>query len=400
MNRKWLIAGGIVVLIGVIVAVSVARRANNALAVTVAKVAPRTVQSSILASGQFEYRDQVELRPQVGGQIVSLPVEEGNDVKSRQVVLRIDPKTYEANVAQAQAQVELQRYAIHDARLKLANLELQWQRRTKLYKRGLLDADSYDQLTNQYQQAQVELSSAKESLSQAQAQLQYAQEQLAKTVIESPLNGIVTSLNVKVGESVIPGTTNIPGSSLMTIGDPSELLADVYVDEADIAHVKNGEVAEVTSTAYPNTTLKGHVTFVAPAATVMPGQQGQGFKVKIRVKNPAGLAIRPDMTCRAEINTQSAKDALAVPVAAVLFAQQRKPATALFSDQNAYVFVDRNGHVARAKVKLGISSDTWQEIKSGLKAGEKVVTGPYEVLHSLTSGTAIRVRKAQGAPGD
>lgn len=392
MQRKWLIAAGIVALIGVIVGVSVAHRGNNAPTVTVAKVAARTVQSSILASGQFKYRDQVELRPQVGGQIVSLPVKEGDRVKNGQVVLRIDPKTYEANVAQEKAQVQLQRYAIHNAQLKLANLKLQWQRKTKLYKQGLLDADSYDQLTNQYQQAQVDLSSAKESLSQAQAALQYAQEQLAKTVIQSPLHGIVTSLNVKVGEAVIPGTTNIPGSSLMTIGDPSELLAEVYVDEADIAHVNTGETAEVTSTAYPNTTLKGDVTFVAPAATIMPGQQGQGFKVKIRVKNSTDLAIRPDMTCRAEINTQSAKDALAIPVAAVLFAQQKKAATTLFSDQNAYVFVAQDGHVARKKVTLGISSDTWQEIKSGLKAGEKVVTGPYEILHSLTSGASVRAR--------
>lgn len=400
MKRKWIVAGGIAALVIAIAALAITRRGNDALAVTVIKVAPRTVQSSILASGQFKYRDQVELRPQVGGQIVSLPVKEGDHVEQGQVVLRIDPKTYEADVAQQQAQVELQRYAIHDAELKLANLKLQWQRQTKLYKRGLVDADSYDQLTNQYQQAQVELSSAKESLSQAKAALQYAQEQLAKTVIESPLRGIVTSLNVKVGESVIPGTTNIPGSSLMTIGDPSELLAEVYVDEADSAHVNTRETAAVTSTAYPNTTLKGEVTFVAPAATVMPGQQGQGFKVRIRVKSSARLAIRPGMTCRAEIDTQSAKDTLAVPVASVLFSHRKNAASTLFSDQNAYVFVDRHGRVVRRKVMLGISSDTWQEIKSGLSAGEEVVTGPYEVLHSLASGTAVRTRKAQGQPGD
>lgn len=405
MKRKWLVAGGIFVLVGAIVAVALARRGGGGLAVTVAKVVPRTVQSSILASGQFKYKDQVELRPQVGGQIVSLPVQEGDRVKRGQVVLRIDPKTYQANVAQQQAQVALQRYAIHEARLKLDNLKLEWQRQSKIYKQGLLDANTYDQITNQYHLAQVALSSAKESLSQAQAQLQYAQEQLAKTVIQAPLDGIVTSLNVKVGESVIPGTTNIPGSSLMTIGDPSELLAEVYVDEADIAHVSTGEMADVTSTAYPNDTLEGKVTFLAPAASTMPGQQGQGFKVKIRIANSEGLAIRPDMTCRAEVKTRSTKDTLAVPVGAVLFSKEDKAgkegkaATTLFSEHNAYVFVDDNGKAERRNVGLGISSDTWQAIKSGLRHGEQVITGPYEVLHSLNPGTPVRVRKAAESDG-
>lgn len=400
MKRKWLIAAGIAALLAVIVFAAVLRRGSNAPTVTAIKVEPRTVQSAVLASGQFKYKDQVELRPQVGGQIVALPVQEGDHVKQGEVVLRIDPKTYEANVAQQRAQVALQRYAIHEAKLKLDNLQLQWQRQKKIYKQGLLDANSYDQITNQYRLAQVNLSSAKESLSQARATLQYAQEQLAKTVIQSPLDGVVTSLNVKVGESVIPGTTNIPGSSLMTIGDPSELLAEVYVDEADIANVTTGETAEVTSTAYPNDVLKGKVTFVAPAASTMPGQQGQGFKIKIRVGNSRGLGIRPDMTCRAEVNTRSARNTLAVPVGAVLFPNHKKPAKTLFSDHNAYVFVDNRGKAERRNVGLGISSDTWQAIKSGLKRGEQVITGPYEILHSLTSGAPIQVRKGAEPEGD
>lgn len=394
MKRKWLAAAGIGLLIVVIVAAALAHRGANALAVSLSPVAPRTIKSSVLASGNFAYKDQVELRSQVSGQIVSLPVKEGQHVPQGAVVLRIDPKTYEANVAQQEAQVQLQQDAIHEAALKLANLKLEWQRNTKLYKQGMLDANTYDQLTNQYHLAEVGLSSAKESLSVARAQLQYAREQLAKTVISAPLSGVVTSLNVKVGESVIPGTTNIPGSTLMTIGDPSELLAEVNVDEADIAHVRLGEIAEVSSTAYPGDALQGTVTFVAPAATTMPGQQGQGFLVKIRVENPKGLAIRPQMTCRAEIYTQSAKDALAVPVGAVLFSDKGKPAKSLFSDQGAYVFIDADGKAERRSVTLGISSDEWQEVKSGLKTGEKVITGPYEVLHALAPGAAVRAKSA------
>ncbi len=390
MKRKWIVAAGIAAFLVLLIVLAVSHRGDNSAHVTTAQVAKRTVKSSVLASGEFAYKDQVQLRSQVSGQIVSLPVQEGDRVKQGQVVLRIDPKTYEANVAQQQAQVQLQEDSIQQAKLKLQNLKLKWGRNTKLFKQGLVDADSYDTLTNEYHLAQVAVSSAEKSLSLAKAQLNYAQEQLAKTVISSPLDGIVTSLNVKVGESVIPGTTNIPGSTLMTIGDPANLLAEVNVDEADIAHIKVGESAEVTSTAYPNTTLKGTVKFVAPEATTMPGQQGQGFLIKIRIAHPQKLSIRPGMTCRAEIFSQSDKDALAVPVAAVLFENKNtKQSKSLFSDSGAYVFVDDDGKAKRVDVKLGISSDTWQVIKSGLKAGEKIITGPYDVLHTLASGMSV-----------
>ncbi len=397
-KRKWLIAGAIVAVIIIIVIVAVSRHGGNAVAVTTAKVAPRTIKSSVLASGQFAYKDHVELRSQVPGQIVVLPIQEGDRVKQGEVVLRIDPKTYQANVAQQQAQVALQQNAINEAQLKLANLKKQWQRNTKLFKKGLIDANSYDNLTNEYHLAQVAVASSKKSLSLAEAQLNFAKEQLAKTVIRSPLDGIVTSLNVKVGESVIPGTTNIPGSTLMTIGDPQDLLAVVNIDEADIAHIAKGEEAEITSTAYPNTTLSGTVNFVAPAATTMPGQQGQGFQVKIRVKQSAKLDIRPGMTCRAEIYTRSAQNALAVPVGAILFSGGGGQSKSLFSANGAYVFVVKNGTAKRVPVELGISSDLWQVVSSGLEKGEQVITGPYAVLHGLKSGTAVELRGAAPSP--
>ncbi|MGH8127881.1 MAG: efflux RND transporter periplasmic adaptor subunit [Gammaproteobacteria bacterium] len=394
MKRKWIIAAGIAALIVIIVIIAVSHHGGNSLKVTTEKVATRSVKSSVLASGQFAYKDQVELRSQVSGQLVSVPIQEGDTVKQGEVVLQIDPNTYQANVDQQKAQVELQQDAIQEAQLKLDNLKKQWDRNTKLFKQGLIDANSYDTLTNQYHLAQVDVASSQKSLSLAKAQLNYAQEQLAKTVIRSPLNGIVTELDVKVGESVIPGTPNIPGSTLMAVGDPSNVLAEVNVDEADIAHINVGEEAEVTSTAYPNTSLKGTVKFVAPAATTMPGQQGQGFLVKIRVTHPEKLAIRPGMTCRAEIYSQSTQDTLAVPVAAVLFSDKTSQTKSLFSANGAYVFVDDNGKAKRMDITLGISNDTWQVVKAGLKAGEKVISGPYDILHTLANGSAVEASAA------
>lgn len=397
-KRKWLIAAGIVILVIVIVALSLASHGGGNIKVTTTEVAPHSIKSSTLASGQFEYKDHVELRSQVSGQLVAVPVEEGDRVTKGQVVLRIDPKTYQANVDQQKAQVGLQKYKIQSAKLDLENVKRQWQRQTKLHNKGLVDDNSYDKITNQYKVAKVTLASAKKSLLLSEAQLAFEKEQLAKTVIRSPLDGIVTELDVKVGESVIPGTSSLPGSTLMKIGDPDKLFAVVNVDEADIAHIAKSESAQVTSSAYPNETLSGIVEFVAPSATTMPGQQGQGFEVKIRIKKPKKLDVRPGMTCRAQIFTQSAENTLTIPVAAILYEKGDGKSRSLFSTGGAYVFMVKNGKAKKVPVKLGISSDLRQQVTSGLAKGDAVITGPYGALHGLHDGDAVDIESSASSP--
>jgi HlyD family secretion protein len=397
-KRKWLIVGGIVLLVIIIVVASVVNQGSGDIKVTTTQVAPHSIKSSTLASGQFEYKDHVELRSQVSGQLVAVPVEEGDRVTKGQVVLRIDPKTYQASVDQQTAQVALQKNKIQSAQLDLENIKRQWQRQTKLHNKGLVDDNTYDKITNQYKVAKVTLASAKKSLNLAQAQLDFQKEQLAKTVIRSPLDGIVTELDVKAGESVIPGTSSLPGSTLMKIGDPDKLFAVVNVDEADIAHIALDESAEVTSSAYPNETLSGTVKFVAPSATTMPDQQGQGFEIKIRIKKPKKLAVRPGMTCRAQIFTQNAKSTLTVPVAAILYEQGQGKSNSLFSTGGAYVFVVKNGKAKKVPVKLGISSDLRQQVTAGLAKGDTVVTGPFSALHGLHDGDAVDIDSSAPEP--
>lgn len=403
MKRKWVVTAVIVLAAAAIVVYSMSRHQTNKVHVRTFVVQPRAVQSSILASGSFEYKNRTELRSQISGQIISLPVREGSRVKEGQIVLRINPQTYQANVEQQQANVDLQRYAIREAKLKLQNIKLQWNRKRHLYNQGLLDANTYDQLTNEYQLAKVAVHSAGQSLSEAKAQLSYAKEQLAKTVIRAPIAGIITSLNVKLGESVIPGTTNIPGSTLMTIGNPSEILAKVDVDQADVANVAKGQPASVQAISFPGDNLKGAVSFISAASEAVTGKkasstdQGQGFEVKIRIHQKKKLDIKPGMNCRAEIFTQTSKNTLAVPIQAVLFthrhpstkARQQSHNQQIVNQAGAYVFIDRHGIARKHTVTLGISSDNWQAIVKGLKKGEKIITGPYTALHSLSDGSAI-----------
>lgn len=395
-RKLWI---SLAIIAGIIILVFISRFATRGSAekVTVAKVEARTIRSSILASGQLIYINPVELKPEIIGKISAIPVVEGQLVKKDQVVLRIDPTLYQAAVAQAEAGVQQADIAIESQKLSISNLQLQWNRQQALFKQHLVDANSFDQLTNQLAIAKVQLDSQKEALRIAQAQLNQAQQNLSKTVIRSPIDGMVTSLPVKVGETVITGT-NIPGSTLMEIADPAEVLADVQVDEADIAHVKLGEEADINAVSYPNDTFHGKVQFIAASvtsstsvsSTATTAQQGVTFEVKIGLTDKQLPRVRPGMSCRAEIYTQSTPNAIAVPLQAVLY-ENNPNSKSLEPTSGAYVYVLRDGKAHKVNVTTGVSSDTYQEIVSGLKAGETVITGPYTVLHALSDGAKVSV---------
>ena len=406
MRQKRKLWITLAIIAGILLLVLIGRFAahGSAQKVTVAKVEDRTIRSSILASGTLVYLNPVELKPEIIGKISAIPVVEGQMVKKNQVVLRIDPTLYQAAVAQAQASAQQAELAIQSQRLTVANLRLQWNRQHALYQQHLVDANTFDQLTNQLDIAKVQLDSQQEALRVAQAQLNQAEQNLAKTVILSPIDGMVTSLPVKVGETVITGT-NIPGSTLMDIADPAEVLADVQVDEADIANVKLNEDADINAVSYPNDTFHGKVQFIAASVTdnsatstssTTAAQQGVTFEVKIGLTDQKLPRIRPGMSCRAEIYTQSTPNAIAVPLQAVLF-DNNPNSKSLEPTSGAYVYILQDGKAHKVDVSTGVSSDTYQEILSGLKAGETVITGPYTVLHALSDGSKVSVLPSKQA---
>ena len=216
---------------------------------------------------------------------------------------------------------------------------------------------------------------------------------LRKTRIKSPIDGIVIQIDVEEGETVIAGTTNIPGSTMMVIADPSETLTEVRVDEADIAQVEVGQPADIYAAAYPDTALSGTVQSIAAVARQTPGQQSLSFLVKILLDAQDELKILPGMSVRADIYTQSAEETLAVPIGAVRYEEST-------DDENedagqAFVFVVEDGKAVRRDVKTGLSSDSDQEILDGLEDGETVVTGPFRVLRHLKDGEAIEAEEAE-----
>ena len=399
-KRKLWITLAIIAGIVILIVISHFAGSRDTQKVDVAKIEARTIKSSILASGQLIYINPVELKPEVIGKISAIPVVEGQMVQNGQVVLRLDPQLYTAAVDQSQAGVQQAQLAIESQKLTISNLQLQYNRQQTLFKQHLVDANTFDQLGNQLDIAKVQLDSQKEALRIAQAQLSQAQQNLSKTVIRSPINGMVTSLPVKVGETVITGT-NIPGSTLMEIADPSEVQADVQVDEADIANLKLNENANINAVSYPNDTFHGKVQFIAASVTdnststsaTQTAQQGVTFEVKIGLTDQKLPRVRPGMSCRAEIFTQSTPNAIAVPLQAILY-ENNPNSKSLEPTSGAYVYVLRDGKARKVDVTTGVSSDTYQEIVSGLKTGETVITGPYTTLHALSDGAAVSVLPA------
>ncbi|MEJ2382851.1 MAG: efflux RND transporter periplasmic adaptor subunit [Xanthomonadales bacterium] len=379
-------------LIGVIVIAAVVlskvRGGADAKEVEFATVEYRLIKSSILASGTLAFREQIELTPEVIGQVIRVHVEESDPVRKGDLVITLDPKSYQAQVDQASARVRMQVIAIERQRLLIDNLEDRFERQASMFEKKLVDEDSFERLENELSLARVDLRSYQESLSQAQAALNQAEELLAKTLIRSPIDGIVIQIDVEEGETVIAGTTNIPGSTMMVIADPSETLTEVRVDEADIAQVEIGQQADIYAAAYPDTALVGTVQSIAAVARQTPGQQSLSFLVKILLEEQDELKIRPGMSVRADIYTQSAEETLAVPVQAVLYDESTGEEDDPSADQ-PYVFVVEDGTAVRRDVKPGISSDSDQEILEGLEEGDEVIAGPFRTLRHLKEGDPV-----------
>jgi HlyD family secretion protein len=393
--KKILIFAIIGVVLVAVPLLSKYRGGTDAKEVVLAEADYRLIKSSILASGTLAFREQIELTPEVIGQVVKVHVEESDAVRKDDLVITLDPKSYQAQVDQASAMVRIQVIAIERQRILIANMEERYERQKSMFEKNLVDEDSHDILENQLALSRVDLRSYQESLRQAQAALDQAEELLSKTVIRSPIDGIVIQIEVEEGETVIAGTTNIMGSIMMVIADPSETLTEVRVDEADIAQVEVGQQADIYAAAYPDTALTGTVQTIAAVARQTPGQQSLSFLVKILLDEQEDLKILPGMSVRADIYTQSTEETLAVPIQAVRYDEDADEEEDAAEDQ-AFVFVVEDGKAVRRNVRTGISSDSDQEILEGLEDGDTVVSGPFRVLRHLNDGDTVEEKEKDG----
>ena len=406
MKKKLIIAG----VIAAVVALGYFKQSGNsdAISVNIAAAKVEEIKTSILASGTLIYKDQVQLRSEVIGQVSELFIEEGDNVSQGQVLMRLDQRSFNADVEQQQAYVRMQTIAIERQKKQLDNTKAKWLRNKNLYERKMIGQDAFELIDNQHDLAKIDLRSRQEALTQAQATLDKALERLEKTVFRSPIDGIATSVDIKIGETAISGTTNIAGSNLITIADPASILVEVQVDEADIANVRLDQDVDVYAVAFPDDALKGQVKTIATSAKRASNREGLSFTVKILLESDDNIDVRPGMSCRAEIFTKVKGNTIAVPIQSVIFEESegegsdvkvrgRRGGVRIGSSGNStmtsHVFVLIDGKAVKRDVELGISNDELQEVTEGVDLDEDIIIGPSRLLGKLKDGDAVQLRK-------
>jgi HlyD family secretion protein len=387
--KKLLIFGVIAVLLVGAPLYSKLNRGGDVDEVDVEAASLKVIKSSVLASGTLAYREQVQLGSEVIARVTAVHVEEGDRVTIGQQLISLETENLDAQLEQADAQVRMREIAIQRQQLMVQNLERRLRNQRELLERNLVDEDTVENLQIEASMAAVDLDSARESLAQSRALRLQSVDLLSKTTISSPINGIVIQVDVKAGETVIAGTTNLPGSTLMVVADTSEMLAEVRVDEADIAQIREGQRADIYAAAFPDTPLQGTVESIATTARQTAGQQSLSFLVKILLDEQSELATRSGMSARVDIYTQSAEQTLAVPIQAVRYDEEVDGTDSGAEDQ-PFVMLFADGEAERRDVEIGLSSDSDQEITAGLEEGDRVIIGPYRVLRNLDPGDPVQ----------
>jgi len=458
VKSKWKIVIAVVVLLlisaGVLASVKYSQR--GVVTVQTGKVMREDLASVVTASGEVKPRNYINIGAEYQGQLTDILVKEGDHVRKGQLLARIDE-------AQSEADVNAQKAALSSAeadssaseagvkagednvaaleatvvrtRSDLERYQKDFQRGESLFKDGLIPRSDFEQRQAAYEsqkasvdEAMSRVVQAKTQLAQLKAQLAGAQKKIAQTqaglvrvddILKkhnavAPIDGLVTYLPVRVGETVVPGVQNSAASTIMTIADMSIVTAEVKVDETDIVNVKLGQPAEITVDAIPNKTFTGHVieigntailrsTGMAASTSNTSSQEAKDFKVVVAMDDPPD-EIRPGLSCTSKITTATRKSVVAIPIQALttrtkgdLIPDKDKPANPdpatvkANKEEIQGVFVIAANKAEFRKLETGITGATDIEVTSGLKDGDEIVTGSYQVIRSMKNGAVVKV---------
>lgn len=385
---KKVVIGTVVVLaLAAIVFASVrGSRGDKGTQVYVEPAALRDIGRVVKASGAIDPREKVNISAHVVGKIERLYVEEGDLIEKGKPFLELEKEGFAAARDQWTASLRRAQTDVRQAEVSLADTRNKLARARRLNEEGIVSSEQLEAAVLAEASAALRLEDARQSVQQARAQLEHAQDDLTKTTIYSPLTGRVIKLNAEEGEVVVSGTMNNSASVIGEIADLSEILANVDVDETEVVLVKPGQEAIIKVDALPNKEYHGRVIEVGSKGFSKPAQPDVTFfDVEILLDDP-DLDLRPGMSVRAEISTEIHPKTLVVPIQAVVERESEE------ADEDANViFVVENGKAVQRAVQTGISDETRVEIVSGVKQGDKVVTGPYRSLRDLDNGEAVQV---------
>jgi HlyD family secretion protein len=380
------------------------------------KVSRRTITKVVTATGKIDAEFKVAITPEVTGEIVSLPVKEGEHVKKGALLLKIKADSYLATKQKAEATLQSAKADVAQRKAELDKVSSDYKRMSELHAKKLASDADLENANSLYLSSKAQYESAQSYVVQNQASLKETLESLYKTTISSPLEGTVTKLNVELGERVL-GSGFSQGTDIMTVSDLSKMEAIVDVDENDIVTVKIGDTARVTVDAFGDKKFVGFVTEIGNSAiTTSSGTQNEvtNFQVKIKIFDP-DQKLRPGMSCTANIETETKSNVLSVPIPSVTARLENKveektdntsTSTTTVAKKkekpDEIVFLVQGGKAKTRVVKTGISDDNYIEVQEGLQGGEEVVSGSYKAIsRDLNDGAVIKVEnKGSGKSND
>ena len=372
------------------------------------------VVETVSATGKIQPEVEVKISSEVSGEILELPFKEGQQVNKGDLLVKVNPDLIQSTLNSTQAQYQNVKANLEQAEASLKQAKADYTRSKALFDKGVISKADWDRAVATYETAQAGKSSAYYSLQSAGANVDQAKDNLSRTTIYAPMSGTISMLNVELGERVV-GTQQMAGTEILRVANLNNMEVEVDVNENDIVKVNIGDTTIVEVDAYLKKEFKGIVTEIAnSAAGTLAADQVTNFKVKVRIledsyadltkdKPESYSPFRPGMTATVDIITDKREKAVTVPISAVVVktdtsstkksyvkSEEAKPNQNNEDEKFECVFVDENGVAKLRVVKTGIQDDTNIEIISGLKEGDKIITGPYNMVsRTLKPGDKI-----------
>ncbi|MEY4924844.1 MAG: hypothetical protein RL598_1363 [Verrucomicrobiota bacterium] len=425
----FIILGSVTVLIVIAAVMAAKRRGEKAIPITVEKAVVRTITHLVTATGKVQPEVEVKISPEVAGELIEIPVIEGQSVKKGDLLVRIKPDFYQAALEQQEASLASAKATSVLSRARLTKARHDFKQAEELYGKQLVSNADFVAATANLDVAKADFDSSLAQIRRTEGSVSQSRDSLAKTTIYSPVAGSISSLSSEVGERVV-GTGSFAGTEIMRLANLDNMEVRVKVNENDIINVKLGDHTIVTVDAFPGRKFMGLVNEISSSAITIGAQSAAtsasdevtNFLVKISIKAPEAK-LRPGMSATVDIETQTVANVVSVPIQSVTVravggktseelqlakakeakersgndlevASERDEARRSREQLDRVVFIKTGDTVKQHKVETGIADNTSIEIKSGVKAGDEVVAGSYAAIsRKLKDGSKVMIEK-------
>lgn len=423
MSKKkliWIIA--IVVVIAALLYFGGNKDKRDVSEVQISKIEPITIIETVAATGKIQPEIEVMLSSEVSGEIIELPIKEGQQVQKGDLLVRINPDLIQSALTQSQAGLQNIRAQLAQAEASLKNAKLSYDRNKSLFEKGVISKSTWDGSVAEYEMAEANKQSAYFNVQSAAANVKQNRDNLSRTTIYAPMSGTISKLSVELGERVV-GTAQMAGTEIVRVANLSNMEVEVDVNENDIVKVAIGDSTIVEVDAYLKREFKGIVTEIANSAeTALSVDQVTNFKVKVRIlpvsyqdltegKPEYFSPFRPGMTATVDVITDKRENIIGIPISAIVVKfpsdtiskKKGKVKETTSADEEKFegVFVINGGEAKLIVVTTGIQDDSNIEIMSGLSESDVVITGPYNlVTKKLESGDKVEEESSESKKKD